>query len=231
MEEEGKAIIAILRTLALRGHKDYNETGRQFGVDLPKKNLNSKLQVLIRAQRILYERDIIDMAKNPTRQQFPQNTFIPLEPSNYASDGSAFLWCRWDLDGSGACGFYYGYFCMGQRHQVEGEKAVGQVLQFTGYRYETPNSQGLEHRFFHAQPTTSMDPAQNAIASALPYRTDAPTFPLPVTTRVGLLLCLVLSVLGKSRLNEIIGELQLSRPTQRNRYLNDGIIEVQAIAA
>lgn len=230
MEEEGKAILAVLQTLARRGLQQHRELGLQFGDRLPKDARNNKLVVMAHSYLTLTERELSDMANVAERQQFPKDTFIPLEPSNYTKGGFAFLWCRWDLPGSNACGFYYGHFRMAPRQQVEGELTGGNVPQFIGYRYESPNPGGDEHRFFHAQPTDSMDPAADRIACALPCPVDAPTFPLPVQTIVGLLLCLVLSVLGKKRLDEIIAELRTSRQTQRNSYLNNAITEVLAIA-
>jgi hypothetical protein len=231
MEEEAKALIIILQTLARRG----GETNRRNlglipGEHAKDEPTSSTLRKIVDQYAKLDARDLGSYLASPLTGSFPDSTFIELEPSRYTKLGYSFLWCSWKLGVTTQCGFFYGMFRMGPRHAVEGETpSATQVPQFWGYRFETPSWRDTEHRFFHAQPTDSMSPARSKISCALPRATDVPTFPLAVDGACGLLLALVLTTLGRDKLDEIVADLQTNRPAMRNSFVTEGIRQASAL--
>jgi hypothetical protein len=232
MEEAGKAIVAILEILTRRGLEGY----RSLDVsdrDALQASPKGKLDKVVSQYSLMHPREVSDLANSPVRQAFDANRFIRLEPSNNSKEGYGYLWCRWDFANGEKSGFYYGYYRLAESHtDDEQAKVKGGVPQFIGYRFESPTLRGdVEHKFFHAQPANSMSPdAGLKMAYALPRPDYAPTFPLPVRTVCGLLLCVVLAVLGRRQLEEIIGELEQHRRLARNAHLQEAIRQVREIA-
>jgi hypothetical protein len=229
MEEAGKALVAILTILTRRGLEAY----RSLDVsdrDALQVSAKGKLEKIVSQYGLMDTREVSELAHNPVRQRFEPNRFIRLERSNNSKEGYGYLWCRWDFQTGEKSGFYYGYYRLAESH-TDDEQAKGGVPQFIGYRFETPTLQGTdEHKFFHAQPANSMSPdASLKMAYALPRPDYTPTFPLPVRTVCSLLLCVVLSVLGRRQLDEIIGELQQQQRLAKNAHLQEAIRQVQAI--
>lgn len=231
MEEEAKALIIILQTLAQRGGDTHRRNlGLAPGEHASDEPKSGELRRIVDQYARLGPRELADLLKNPLKQQFPDDHFIELETSRYTDDGYSFLWCSWRLEGEPEGHFLYGMFRLDRRHSVAGEASPkGHVPQFWGYRFETPSWQGREHRFHHAQPIDSMSPSRAPIACALPRSTRGPTFPLGSATLCGLLLTLVLTILGRDKMDEIVADLQNDARAKRNAYVINGIKEAAGL--
>src|SRR5438067_2857838 len=137
MEEQGKALIIILQTLARRGAETARRSlGLVAGEHLVGDPKSGALRRVVEQYPRLGERDLADLMRGPLSHDFSEGHFIELESSRYTNEGYSFLWCSWNLEGEPRAGFFYGMFRLGRRHAVEGEALPhGHVPQFWGYRF------------------------------------------------------------------------------------------------
>lgn len=102
----------------------------------------------------------------------------------------AALRCKWHFGGKAArCWFHLGIWLK------DG--------QFIGFRFEPPE-QGDNHNYYHSQPCRTMGDGK-PITRALELPERNPTWPLPATSPLELLLCLVLSIHGMTGLRKMVG--------------------------
>ena len=144
--------------------------------------------------------------------QFEPGEGILVKPP--AREGvAAALRCRWDFESQRTtCWFHLGIWLL------DGH--------FIGFRFEPPEI-GDNHNYYHSQPCRTMGDGQS-ICRALEVPQRNPTWPLPATSSLDLLLCLVLSIHGMSGLRAMKDEFKRDR--SRYHMLIRAIEKVMCLA-
>lgn len=158
--------------------------------------------------------------------EFPEGQVVFLRPPSKDTTAVAALWCRWDHRNEAAVrsGFYLGQWSVApsaplQLREDESEgnlpaKALAGTIVFWGYRFESPEPKGANHKFYHVQPCRSLGKKDDPMAHALPFSDRNPTFPIAAETCVELILCLFLALYGMEEFNSLRNEL-VSMPSNR----------------
>ena len=115
------------------------------------------------------------------RGEFKPGEGIRVKPPARESVAAA-LRCKWNFERQRAtCCFHLGVWLR------DGH--------FIGFRFEPPEEVGDNHNYYHSQPCRTMGD-DKPISRALKVPERNPTWPLPATSSLDLLLCLVLSIHG-----------------------------------
>lgn len=124
---------------------------------------------------------------------------VPIIPPSKEKDAVAALWYEWDFtqDEKPDVGYYVGLW---NPVTLESNNQAKAGVRFVGYRYESPEKKGDDHKYYHSQPCRSMGAKSDEIEEALPISHRAPTWPLPARCPVELLLCVLLSLYGMNGL-------------------------------
>ena len=131
--------------------------------------------------------------------EFGPDEIIQVKPP-FREGRRAALRCKWNFKGRVArCWFYLGIWLERGR--------------FVGFRFEPPEP-GDSHNYYHSQPCRTMGD-DRPVAGALELPERNPTWPLPATSSLELLLCLVLSIHGMAGLRKMEEEFVGRNP---NRY-------------
>lgn len=149
----------------------------------------------------LRQRELDSYLHSGQRREFEPGQGILVKPPNMPTHTrggarhpresiAAALRCRWDFESQQTtCKFYLGIWLK------DGH--------FIGFRFEPP--EGDNHNYYHSQPCRTMGDDQ-PICRALKIPERNPTWPLPATSSLDLLLCLVLSIHGMKGLKTMKDE-------------------------
>lgn len=159
---------------------------RDGGEEWSRKRLGSNDQRKIASRFEPVNRNRLRYLLSQPSGQFDPHEVIQVEPPR-REWLIAVLWCSWKTEGDGSgCTFYLGGWLESGR--------------FVGFRFEPP-AEG-NHNYYHSQPCRSMG-NREPISGALEMPERNPTWPLPATSSLELLLCLVLSIHGMDGLKRI----------------------------
>ena len=149
--------------------------------------------------------------------RFEENQVIYVEPPAGETRAVAAIWCRWDFETIvPRCGFYFGLWAEMETTAPDSQEPK-RTTNFVGYRYETPED-GDNHDYYHVQPCRSMGSRGETVPQALPIPQRNPTWPMAATSSLELLLCLVVSIYGKSGLRHLQGQV-LGDPVMRGNTM------------
>lgn len=129
------------------------------------------------------------------RGQFEPGEGILVKPPAHEAVAAA-LRCRWDFESQRATYWFHLGIWLLDGH-------------FIGFRFEPPEI-GDNHNYYHSQPCRTMGDGQS-ICRALEVPERNPTWPLPATSSLDLLLCLVLSIHGMSGLRAMKDKFERDR--------------------
>ena len=153
---------------------------------------------------------------------FEENRVIYVKPPTGEARAVAAIWCRWNFEPTvSRCGFYFGLWAERETNAPDHQEPK-RTTSFLGYRYETPED-GKNHDYFHVQPCRSMGSREETIPQALPIPQRNPTWPLAATSSLELLLCLVMSLYGKSGLRVLQARVRSDPSMRGNRTLTRSI--------
>ena len=173
--DERKAVRHVLRALLLDGE----EWGKQRS-PVPSAGAGSF--------RALRQRQLDAYLLHGGGGQFKAGEGIRIRPPRREAHMAA-IWCKWRSHGARLdCWFFLGIW-------------LGNG-QFIAFRFEPPE-QGDNHNYYHSQPCRSMGWEGTPEYKTMRVPERNPTWPLPATSSLDLLLCLVVSIRGMIGLEEL----------------------------
>lgn len=150
---------------------------------------------------------------------FDPDQVIQMKPP-FREGRRATLRCKWHFEGQRArCWFYLGIWIKAPSKRKSSRSIRD---RFVGFRFEPPET-GDNHNYFHSQPCRTMGD-DKPIAGALKVPVRNPTWPLPATSSLELLICLVLSVHGMAGLSKL--EQAFDRIPKDYRVVRDAVERV-----
>ena len=148
---------------------------------------------------------------------FPDDKYLVIRPTKHDKKSTLAIWCRWDYSKKPLrFGCYLGVWS-------EFKVDEGATLSFLGSRYETPEENGIEHKFHHLQPCRSMGTKDIELKGAMPVNTRTPTTPLPANSPSELMISMIISLYDNtevSKLQSIINNHDRFRKTNVNTKLS-----------
>ena len=140
--------------------------------------------------------------RHDPRRAFQQGEVIQLRPPSRDAEVAA-VSCRRETSGDAAWRFYLGMWLRNRR--------------FVGLRFEPPGHE-QNHSYYHSQLCSTMGD-KSRIAGALQVPERCPALPLPASSSLELLLCLVVSIHGMADFNDLRGRIKAHDAMQQNRLL------------
>lgn len=222
-EERKAALIGIYEWLAREGKKWVDKNPVHVNLERIATNRHGVMTV----------EDVENLRKNKARAgSFANDRVVRLKPPNGDEGAFAVLWCRWNFEHHhNRCGFYYGLWKM--TDPLPGTRVNGtgkRVPVFLGYRFETPEV-AANHAFHHAQPCRSFDVDGEPIREALDRSVSNPTWPIAAKDEIQLLLCVVLSLYGADRFDELRKHLQQDRRLSKLGLLSEALADVRSLVS
>lgn len=165
-----------------------------------------------------------DLLINPGAEgSFEPASVVFLHPPGKDVSSVAALWCKWDYETEAVgSGFYFGQW-MAIPDPAAPPAAGKTVTGFVGYRFESPEPKGSNHRYFHVQPCRSLGKKDDPIAQALPYSDRTPTFPVAARNSVELMLCLYMALYGLDEFKMLRNSLMGDAAMRKNIPLMDAL--------
>ena len=207
MEDERKAIWYVLEAL--------RDGGKRWLRDSPARNEPALASPLM----AISQRQLETYLLHGESGKFDADQVIQIEPP-FREGRRAALQCKWHFGGQHArCWFYLGIWV---KKPSKGKSSRRRSERFVGFRFEPPEP-GENHNYFHSQPCRTMADRKR-ITGALKMPERNPTWPLPATSSLELLLCLVLSVHGMKGLKKMAQTFD--RDPNRYRAVSEAIERV-----
>jgi hypothetical protein len=207
-----EAFFAVLRILGTQGQKWLKE--------LPS---SSKARIALQEARkgdFLTEADLYGQT-NKTKGHFPQGRYLLVRPPDKQTSTVCALSCVWDFDGNEpdiSC--YLGIWTPRPVPIEEDDGAEKRPIVFLGYRFETPDAQGTKHKFFHSQPSRSMDRERRDLPRAVHHHSGMPTLQLDAAQPADLLVNMAISLHGRDYVAELFTDVvKLSPPRAPAEYV------------
>ena len=200
-DEEAKAIWYVLRELL----KDRQRVDPMRVPDVR----------LVPRFTLLDENNLKRRMRHDRSHAFQPGEVIQLKPPSRDADVAA-VSCLRDVNrGDVRWRFYLGMWLQEER--------------FLGVRFEPPGDD-VNHSYYHSQPCTTMGD-RSRIPGALQVPERYPAFPLPASSSLELLLCLVLSIHGMAGLNDLRGRIKADKAMQQNRLLVSALDKIAGLPA
>lgn len=212
-DRQREAVFAMLRAMGGRG-RDWRN--RLLRTD----KANATLQVAGKAGFL--EVDAVAGFGYKNKGAFPSDQYMLIAPPARETATVCAVSCCWDFTGGEpqmSC--YLGIWTPRPVELEVSPPGPKRPIVFLGYRYETPDTDGVKHRFYHAQPCRSMDPGRRDIPNAVPHHTGMPTFQLVALEPAELLVSVEISLYGLGHVGDLVVELkELSFPKAPNDFID-----------
>lgn len=172
-----------------------------------------------------------DLHQMKDNDAFPPNQVIFLPPPPKQTGDIAALWYKWHFDATKPISmstFYYGTWRMVTPHPKP-TAAAPAVPAFMGFRFEPPGDRGTRHGYYHSQPCRSMGADRIDDPAAMDISSLDPSWPLPASNAVELLLCMIVALYGFDKFDQIEKELLLDPKGQRNAELRSGLAAISKL--
>lgn len=207
-----EAFFAVLRILGAQGQKWLRE--------LPGTSKARKALQEARKGDFITESDLHGHQYN-TKGHFPEGRYLLVRPPNKEVSSVCALSCVWDFDGDEpdiSC--YLGIWTPRPVPQQGDDIEEKRPIIFLGYRFETPDADGTKHKFFHSQPSRSMDRAKRDLPRAVHHHSGMPTFQLNAAQPADLLVNMAISLHGRDYVTELFSDVtKLPRPKAPPAYV------------
>ena len=150
------------------------------------------------------------------------NKLVFIKPPLKEPSAVTALWYRWDYSvDRPKCAFFWGLW-RNLSVNTSNQDSCMKSISFVGFRYESPEM-GDNHNYYHVQPSNSMGDKDNPIDQAIAIPRRYPTVPLPASSSVDLLLCLILSIYGMRGLQKLWNEMRDRKIAVKNATLSTSI--------